>query len=111
MRELGGERRAAPSSHSLLHPLLPSLPPPPLHSHPPAAAAAATSKPPDASTFRPGWEDIFRMNQKQLEAAIHRVSNDDSLEPTRKAYLIQNIMVGYEDESKLKKGMAEVRAG
>jgi hypothetical protein len=47
----------------------------------------------DASTFRPGWEDIFRMNQKQLEAAIHRVSNDDSLEPTRKAYLIQNIMV------------------
>lgn len=30
---------------------------------------------------RPGWEDIFRMNQKQLEAAIRRVSNDPSLEP------------------------------
>lgn len=30
---------------------------------------------------RPGWEDIFRMNQKQLEAAIRRVSNDPTLEP------------------------------
>ena len=30
---------------------------------------------------RPGWEDIFRMNQKQLEAAIRRVSADPSLEP------------------------------
>ena len=54
----------------------------------------AVPLPLDASgTFRPGWEDIFRMNQKQLEAAIHRVSNDASLEPGRKAYLIQNIMV------------------
>ena len=33
------------------------------------------------------------MNQKQLEAAIHKVSNDATLEPGRKAYLIQNIMV------------------
>lgn len=28
----------------------------------------------EESAFRPGWEDIFRMNQKQLEAAIRRVS-------------------------------------
>ncbi|EFJ48814.1 hypothetical protein VOLCADRAFT_60154 [Volvox carteri f. nagariensis] len=47
----------------------------------------------DNTSFRPGWEDIFRMNQQQLEAAIHRVSNDPSLEPERKAYLMQNIMV------------------
>ncbi|GIL45357.1 hypothetical protein Vafri_2604 [Volvox africanus] len=47
----------------------------------------------DSMSFRPGWEDIFRMNQQQLEAAIHRVSNDSSLEPERKAYLMQNIMV------------------
>lgn len=58
-------------------------------------AAAGTPAPGgyDATTFRPGWEDIFRMNQKQLEAAIHRVSNDANLEPERKAYLIQYIMV------------------
>ena len=60
----------------------------------PAAPPPVAPLPLDASgTFRPGWEDIFRMNQKQLEAAIHRVSNDASLEPGRKAYLIQNIMV------------------
>ena len=34
-----------------------------------------------SSSCRPGWEDIFRMNQKQLEAAIRRVSNDPTLEP------------------------------
>lgn len=47
----------------------------------------------ESSTFRPGWEDIFRMNQKQLEAAVMRVSADPNLEPGRKSYLIQNIMV------------------
>jgi zinc finger-like protein len=46
----------------------------------------------DATLFKPGWEDIFRMNQKQLEAAVRRVSTDDSLEPQRKAYLIQHLM-------------------
>eukprot|EP00887_Chlorella_sp_A99_P004372 scaffold15.g4372.t1 len=45
-----------------------------------------------SAQFRPGWEDIFRMNQKQLEAAIRCVSSDATLEPQRKAYLIQNIM-------------------
>lgn len=47
----------------------------------------------ESSAYRPGWEDIFNINQKQLEAAIRRVSNDPNLEPQRKAYLIQNIMV------------------
>ncbi|KAI8103324.1 hypothetical protein M9435_004663 [Picochlorum sp. BPE23] len=46
----------------------------------------------DATPFKPGWEDIFRMNQKQLESAVRRVSADDSLEPQRKAYLIQHLM-------------------
>jgi zinc finger-like protein len=46
----------------------------------------------DATRFRPGWKEIFRMNQKHLQAAIRRVSADDSLEPQRKAYLIQHLM-------------------
>lgn len=32
------------------------------------------------------------MNQSQLETAIHRVTNDKSLDLPRKAYIIQNIM-------------------
>jgi zinc finger-like protein len=47
----------------------------------------------ESTNYVPGWEDIFNINQKQLEAAIRRVSNDPNLEPQRKAYLIQNIMV------------------
>ncbi|CAI5980652.1 unnamed protein product [Closterium sp. NIES-65] len=46
----------------------------------------------DKRTFRPGWHNIFRMNQKELEAAIRRVSSDSSLDPGRKAYLMQNLM-------------------
>ena len=46
----------------------------------------------DAAHFRPGWEDIFRMNQQQLEVAVRRVSADKTLEPQRKAYLIQHLM-------------------
>lgn len=46
----------------------------------------------DATPFRPGWQDIFRMNQKHLQAAVRRVSADESLEPQRKAYLIQHLM-------------------
>ncbi|KAJ4767892.1 zinc finger protein-like protein [Rhynchospora pubera] len=41
--------------------------------------------------FRPGWKDIFRMNQNELEAEIHRLSRT-SLDPRKKAYLIQNLM-------------------
>ena len=47
----------------------------------------------ESTNYVPGWEDIFNINQKQLEGAIRRVSNDPNLEPQRKAYLIQNIMV------------------
>ncbi|PNT16120.1 hypothetical protein POPTR_010G122200v4 [Populus trichocarpa] len=43
-------------------------------------------------TFKPGWKDIFRMNQNELEAEIRKVSRDSTLDPRRKAYLIQNLM-------------------
>ncbi|KAJ4959170.1 hypothetical protein NE237_026281 [Protea cynaroides] len=42
--------------------------------------------------FKPGWRDIFRMNQSELEAEIRKVSRDSTLDPRRKAYLIQNLM-------------------
>ncbi|MQL90863.1 hypothetical protein Taro_023463, partial [Colocasia esculenta] len=42
--------------------------------------------------FKPGWKDIFRMNQSELESEIRRVSQDPTLDPRRKAYLIQNLM-------------------
>lgn len=44
------------------------------------------------NTFKPGWRDIFRMNQNELESEIRKVSRDSSLDPRRKAYLIQNLM-------------------
>ncbi|KAL9166519.1 hypothetical protein ABFS82_05G035100 [Erythranthe guttata] len=44
------------------------------------------------NTFKPGWKDIFRMNQNELEAEVRRVSRDSTLDPRRKAYLIQNLM-------------------
>ena len=46
----------------------------------------------DKETFKPGWEDIFRMNQIQLEDAVRTVNRDDTLAPTKKAYLIQNLL-------------------
>ncbi|CAL9068793.1 zinc finger protein BRUTUS-like [Musa acuminata AAA Group] len=42
--------------------------------------------------FKPGWKDIFRMNQNELESEIRKVSRDLTLDPRRKAYLIQNLM-------------------
>uniref|UniRef100_A0ACD5VQK9 Uncharacterized protein n=1 Tax=Avena sativa TaxID=4498 RepID=A0ACD5VQK9_AVESA len=42
--------------------------------------------------FKPGWKDIFRMNQSELEAEVRKVSRDPTLDPRRKAYLIQNLM-------------------
>ncbi|KQK05031.1 zinc finger protein BRUTUS [Brachypodium distachyon] len=42
--------------------------------------------------FKPGWKDIFRMNQSELEAEIRKVSQNSTLDPRRKAYLIQNLM-------------------
>ncbi|KAK9705201.1 hypothetical protein RND81_07G040400 [Saponaria officinalis] len=47
---------------------------------------------PPGQTFKPGWKDIFRMNQNELESEIRKVSRDSSLDPRRKAYLIQNLM-------------------
>ncbi|VAH78894.1 unnamed protein product [Triticum turgidum subsp. durum] len=43
--------------------------------------------------FKPGWKDIFRMNQSELEAEVRKVSRDPTLDPRRKAYLIQNLIV------------------
>jgi hypothetical protein len=37
-------------------------------------------------------QDIFRMNQKQLEGAVRRMWGDKNLEPARKSYLMQHIM-------------------
>jgi len=66
--------------------------PPPAAALPPQQQEASGTVA-ETISYRPGWEEIFNINQKQLEAAIRRVSNDPSLEPQRKAYIIQNIMV------------------
>lgn len=47
---------------------------------------------PSDYTFKPGWKDIFRMNQNELESEIRKVSRDPTLDPRRKDYLIQNLM-------------------
>ncbi|KAK9834239.1 hypothetical protein WJX84_003552, partial [Apatococcus fuscideae] len=57
-----------------------------------AAAPSASALNDVDGVFRPGWEDIFRMNQKQLEVAARRMWADDSLEPERKAYLLHGLM-------------------
>ncbi|KAH7331508.1 hypothetical protein KP509_20G037100 [Ceratopteris richardii] len=46
----------------------------------------------DSAGFKPGWQDIFRMNENELEAAVRRVSGDSSLDPRQKAYLMQNLL-------------------
>ncbi|CAM9001142.1 unnamed protein product [Rhodiola kirilowii] len=43
-------------------------------------------------TLKPGWKDIFRMNQNELESEIRKVAQDPTLDPRRKDYLIQNLM-------------------
>ncbi|MFQ6632720.1 hypothetical protein Gotur_012013 [Gossypium turneri] len=42
--------------------------------------------------FKPGWKDIFRMNQNELESEIRKVYRDTTLDPRRKAYLVQNLL-------------------
>ncbi|XP_052179644.1 zinc finger protein BRUTUS [Diospyros lotus] len=42
--------------------------------------------------FKPGWKDIFLMNQNELEAEIRKVYCDSTLDPRRKSYLVQNLM-------------------
>lgn len=46
--------------------------------------------------FKPGWKDIFLMNQNELEAEIRKVYRDSSLDPRRKAYLVQNLMTRFD---------------
>ncbi|XP_028786939.1 zinc finger protein BRUTUS isoform X2 [Neltuma alba] len=57
--------------------------------------------------FKPGWKDIFRMNQSELEAEIRKVYRDSSLDPRRKAYLVQNLMTSrwIASQQKLPKGV------
>lgn len=45
--------------------------------------------------FKPGWREIFRMNQNELESEIRKVSRDPTLDPRGKDYLIQNLMTRY----------------
>ncbi|PKI43844.1 hypothetical protein CRG98_035678, partial [Punica granatum] len=42
--------------------------------------------------FKPGWKDIFRMNQSELESEIRKVYRDSTLDPRRKSYLVQNLL-------------------
>ncbi|XP_020532353.1 zinc finger protein BRUTUS isoform X1 [Jatropha curcas] len=42
--------------------------------------------------FKPGWKDIFRMNQNELESEIRKVYKDATLDPRRKSYLVQNLL-------------------
>jgi len=46
----------------------------------------------DDPMFKPGWKDIFRMNQNELESEIRKVYRDSTLDPRRKAYLVQNLL-------------------
>uniref|UniRef100_A0A251SB34 Uncharacterized protein n=1 Tax=Helianthus annuus TaxID=4232 RepID=A0A251SB34_HELAN len=50
---------------------------------------------PNGYTFKPGWKDIFRMNENELESEMRKVSSDPILDPRRKAYLVQNLMTSY----------------
>ncbi|KAL6620645.1 hypothetical protein ACP70R_035784 [Stipagrostis hirtigluma subsp. patula] len=66
--------------------------PPDMASSPPEESHLQENIEQSEQTFKPGWKDIFRMNQNELEAEIRKVSRDSSLDPRRKAYLIQNLM-------------------
>ncbi|KAL0538735.1 hypothetical protein IC582_022892 [Cucumis melo] len=44
------------------------------------------------SIFKPGWKEIFRMNENELESEIRKVVQDSTIDPRRKDYLIQNLM-------------------
>ncbi|GFZ00274.1 zinc finger protein-like protein [Actinidia rufa] len=61
------------------------------------------------STFKPGWKDIFRMNQNELESEIRKVSCDSTLDPRRKAYLIQNLVDQLLSRSYLKQDQVKLQ--
>ncbi|XP_059649687.1 zinc finger protein BRUTUS-like [Cornus florida] len=45
--------------------------------------------------FKPGWKDIFRMNQNEIESEIRKVSPDSTLDPRRRQYLIENLVTSH----------------
>nr|KYP61562.1 putative RING finger protein C2F3.16 [Cajanus cajan] len=59
--------------------------------------------------FKPGWKDIFRMNQNELESEIRKVYRDSTLDPRRKAYLVQNLLTSrwIASQQKLPKALLE----
>lgn len=46
----------------------------------------------NTAMFKPGWKDIFRMNQAELETEIQKLSQDPTTDSRKKDYLIQNLM-------------------
>ncbi|KAK7251628.1 hypothetical protein RIF29_34981 [Crotalaria pallida] len=64
---------------------------------------------PNDQMFKPGWKDIFRMNQNELESEIRKVYRDSTLDPRRKAYLVQNLMTSrwIAAQQKLPKNLSE----
>lgn len=53
-----------------------------------------------AAVFKPGWEDIFRMNQKQLEVAVRRMWSDPGAPSTAPlpAASVQRLCDGQADD-------------
>ena len=56
-----------------------------------------------AAVFKPGWEDIFRMNQKQLEVAVRRMWSDPGapLTPPFSAAILHFLCDGTDDNHQL----------
>lgn len=46
----------------------------------------------NTAMFKPGWKDIFRMNQAELETEIQKLSQDPTTDSRKKDYLTQNLM-------------------
>uniref|UniRef100_A0A7N0RBR3 Zinc finger protein n=1 Tax=Kalanchoe fedtschenkoi TaxID=63787 RepID=A0A7N0RBR3_KALFE len=61
-------------------------------SNPPEDDESKDSVEQNDQMFKPGWKDIFRMNQNELESEIRKVYRDSALDPRRKAYLVQNLL-------------------
>lgn len=45
--------------------------------------------------FKPGWKEIFRMNQTEIESEIGKVNQVSTLDPRREAYLVKNLMTRF----------------
>jgi zinc finger-like protein len=46
----------------------------------------------DDQLFRPGWKEIFRMNQTDIESEIGKVNQVLNVDPRREDYLVKNLM-------------------